>query len=93
MMGSSEHPKHKTAAKEQPSDNTDPSNSRSRSTDKPPKPVSATGLEEVNVSQTEESSAEEKEQGTSKERTGEDDYMHELFGSTEEDEDVAAPEE
>ena len=87
----SEHPNHKTATKGRPSGNTNPSSSRSQSTVEPPNPASATG-QEVNVGQTEESSAEEGEQGMSKGFNGEYDYMHELFGSYEEEE-VTEPKE
>ena len=46
-------------------------------------------------SQTEESDAEQEDQGTPNARTGEDDYMHQLFGSFTEDDDrdMAEPKE
>jgi len=61
-----------------------PSSSGYQSTAKLPRPLHQEG---DNISQTEEP-AEEEERGIAKERTGEDDYVHELFGSFVEDEDV-----
>lgn len=86
-LHASERPSHTTETKRHglSGDNTRiPSSSGYQSTAKPPRPLRQ---EEDNISQTEESAeGEERGRGMPKERTEDDDFVHELFGSFAEDE-------